>query len=350
MASFYSQIENFYSLLDIEENSDEDDFFSSVVAEVESEDVINVFTCDCCGKSLKTERGFKRHKQKHEEKQADSTSAQLFDVAVWKQLIQKSVNKVVEEDLQCDRILEELKAFSLTSSDAEQCLPHFIEVISSNVCNSENFYPKFYKAVTQLDTFCGLSKKCSTVVGFELANHVLAYYKSRSSSVLSVSSQEFCVDLSEREVVVVVYIAGYVFGQLYRRIRKSRLWESDLCQQKLSLLKAGKIEAVETDDRYKLVKCRDRGGLWYVGVDVIGIFTETEKDFKLQTQNMTLKIDFDKIVKNVVTIAYVQSCIANIPVDNEALQNFLEQIVLQYVRVRERSSSKVQAEVQGVES
>ena len=112
---------------------------------------------------------------------------------------------MVEEDLQCDSILEELKAFSLTSSDAEICLPHFIEVISS-VYNSENFYPKFYKAVTQLETFCGLSEKCSTVVGFELANHVLAYYKSRSSSVCA-SSKEFHVDISEREVVVAVYIA-----------------------------------------------------------------------------------------------------------------------------------------------
>ena len=114
----------------------------------------NVFTCDRCGKSLKTERGFKRHKQKHEEKQAESTTAQLFDVDVWKQLIQKSINKVVEVDLQYGNILEELKAFSLTSSDAERCLPHFIQGISS-VCNSENFYPKFYKAVTQLETICG---------------------------------------------------------------------------------------------------------------------------------------------------------------------------------------------------
>ena len=65
-----------------------------MVAEVESED-INFFTCNHCGKSLITERGFKRHKQKHEEKQAESSTAQLFDVMVWKQLIQKSINKVV---------------------------------------------------------------------------------------------------------------------------------------------------------------------------------------------------------------------------------------------------------------
>ena len=111
---------------------------------------------------------------------------------------------MVEEDLQCDNILEELKAFSLTSSDAERCLPHLIEVISS-VCNSENFYPKFYKAVTQLETFCGSSKKCYPLVGFELENHVLACYKSRSSSVCA-SSQEFYVDLSERGCCVHCWI------------------------------------------------------------------------------------------------------------------------------------------------
>ena len=65
---------------------------------------------------------------------------------------------------------------------------------------------------------------------------------------------------------------------------------------------------------------------------------------------MALKIDFNKIVKKVVTIAYVQSCIANIeqisdiPVDNEALQNFLEQIVLQYVRVRAHSFANYQVQ------
>ena len=52
---------------------------------------------------------------------------------------------------------------------------------------------------------------------------------------------------------------------------------------------------------------------------------------------MALKIDFNKIVKKMGTIAYVQSCIANIeaisdiPVDNVALQNFLEQSCSMYV-------------------
>ena len=249
MADFYSQILDTYALLDIEDNSDEDDFLCSLVDEIESE---SIFTCNICGTTLKTERGLNRHKARHEEKKAQSSS-KLLDVITWKQLIETSINKIVEEDLQCDSILEELKAFKLNDSDAEQCLPRFADVISNNVFDVEKFFPKFYKVVTQLDTICGLTKDCSTVVGFELANHVLADYKKSSPATTSISEDRDC-DLSEREVAVVVYIAGYVFGQLYRRIRKSKLWESDLCQQKLALFKAGKIESVDSDDRYRLVK------------------------------------------------------------------------------------------------
>ena len=65
---------------------------------------------------------------------------------------------------------------------------------------------------------------------------------------------------------------------------------------------------------------------------------------------MALKIDFNKIVKKVVTIAYVQSCIANIeaisniPVDNEALQKIFAQIILQYVHVRAHSFANDQVQ------
>ena len=205
MADFYSQIQDAYALLNIEDNIDEDDFFSSLVDEIEAE---STFTCSICGTTLKTERGLNRHTARHEEKRAQSSK--LLDVNTWKRLIETSINKIVEEDLQCDSILEELKAFKLNDSDAEQCLPLFADVISNNVFDVEKLFPKFYKVVSQLDTICGLTKDCSTVVGFELANHVLADYKKSLSSAATTSISEDC-DLSEREVAVVVYIAGYVF-------------------------------------------------------------------------------------------------------------------------------------------
>ena len=90
--------------------------------------------------------------------------------------------------------------------------------------------------------------------------------------------------LSDREVAIVVYIGGYVFGELYRRIRKYKAWASDLSQQKLVLFKAGKVEP-EDGDQNRLVKYRDRGGSWYVSCDVINIFIQTEKTFKSVTLN-----------------------------------------------------------------
>ena len=61
--------------------------------------------------------------------------------------------------------------------------------------------------------------------------------------------------LNDREVAIVVYIGGYVFGELYRRIRKSKAWASDVSQQKLVLFKTGKVEP-EDGDQYRLVKCQ----------------------------------------------------------------------------------------------
>ena len=102
-------------------------------------------------------------------------------------------------------------------------------------------------------------------------------------------------ELAERELQVVVYISGYIFGNLYRHIRRSTSWQLPSLQQKLSLLKAGKIDAVDSDDRYKLVKSRDRGGLWYVSDDIIVIMTEAEKVFKHLTGSLAHKISYAKL-------------------------------------------------------
>ena len=346
MANFYSELESCYTFFDIEENIDDDhDFFITLNTEDADAELGENFTCDLCKKSLKTERGFKRHKERHAEKTSQSSEVlHPLDPPTWKILIQKSINNIVDEDLQSDNILDELKGCIL--SNTEQCLPYFSEVMStSTTLNAEKFYPKFINVVTQIDSISGLSKDSSTVVGFELANLVLAHFKSLKSPESPATSPEIST-LSDREVAIVVYIGGYVFGELYRRIRKSRAWASDMNQQKLALFKAGKVEPVENDDHYQLVKCRDRGGLWYVSPAVIKIFIETEKAFKLETLNFTIKIDFDKIASVVVSMDDIQTSIRNIedacdvPVEEEVLMNFLDHIILQYVRVRANSYAK----------
>ena len=78
MAGYFSQLESLYSALDIEDNDEDDDFFNIVVAEMESEDLVRVFKCDSCGKTLKTERGFKSHKEQQTDNNTDDISTQCM--------------------------------------------------------------------------------------------------------------------------------------------------------------------------------------------------------------------------------------------------------------------------------
>ena len=350
MANFFGALEDCYSSLNIEEEfSGDDDVFLNFNPEEDDTDQEIVFTCELCNKSLKTERGFKRHMQLHSEKAAQSPEAlHPLDPPTWKGLLEKSIKAILDEDLQCDEILNELRSCVVVSDiDSEQSLCHFTMIISMFASDPEKFYPRFMKAVMQLESICGLSKMSTTDVGLELANQVLAHFKLLKSTKIVGQSEEIPT-LSAREVAIVVYIGGYVFGELYRRIRKSKSWSSHTNQQKLTLFKGGKVDSseVENIDHYQLVRCRDRGGLWFISQDAINIFIQTEKTFKVKTQNFTNKIDYNEIVNAVRGMEEIQSAIANIEetsdvsVENELLQNFLEEIILQYVIVRANSYAK----------
>ena len=69
MAGYFSQLESLYSSLDIQDNDEDGDFFNLVVSEMESDDLVRVFMCDSCGKTLKIVRGFTSHVPRHEEQQ-----------------------------------------------------------------------------------------------------------------------------------------------------------------------------------------------------------------------------------------------------------------------------------------
>ena len=301
-ANFYSELESAYSLLDIEENFGDEFFADGDWGILDSNES---FTCSICNKTLKTERGLKRHVGKHSE----GKDVPVMDVKCWKNLVQAAVDKIIEKDLQSDEILCELRSFNSFNIDSECMLLN----LSSTTCipyvfDLEKFFPMFYKVVTRIDSFHGLSKDASLVVGFELANHIIAYYKEQKSSNVTTPNESINLDLTERDLSVVTYIAGYVFSNLYRRMRKSPKWQSSLVQQKLSLLKSGKIEVTE-NSLYSLVKCRDRGGLWYVSNDVISIFETAEKEFRFQTKDFKSKIPYDDIVAAVINVRSVQSSI-----------------------------------------
>lgn len=347
----------------------EQDFLDDTEFEVIPKE--NGFNCDLCNKYYKTEGGFRRHNQtKHGEmmKPPQTTTTPLpseyFDQQVIKELVEKSAKKLVEESLYPETIVSELREYVLNIEDANYIYYNFLkQVIANNIKDNEKFYPTFYKIFSKNHIFTSLSKQASTLVGFELANQLLHSFltrceeEGRDSNTNSIKNSTDI--LTEKENSVIAYISGYVLSTFYRRIRKSDSSNSDIHQKQLALLKAGKIENPEKDELIfnQLIDSYNRGGLWHVNSDVLNIFTITEKLFRIEVHGRHItSIDSNKIVENVINDNTVLSHLSNIQevatitVDQEDAVNFLEQLILLYVRVRSHSYAKEKIEQHKVEN
>ena len=81
----------------------------------------------------------------------------------------------------------------------------------------KKFLPCFYKCVSDgQGLFQRLSKYPSLLVGFELANQVLAHLND-ANNTQSMSFKIFDVS-SFTEKACIAYLSGYVFGTYYRRV------------------------------------------------------------------------------------------------------------------------------------
>lgn len=76
-------------------------------------------------------------------------------------------------------------------------------------------------------------------------------------------------ELSSKKTSALQYLSGHVVHKVFIKLQKSKHWQQQGFQQCMELLKAFKVDPIET---HKLVKARDQGGLWYVcqdGEDII---------------------------------------------------------------------------------
>ena len=74
--------------------------------------------------------------------------------------------------------------------------------------------------------FKNLSPRSSVLLGCEVANHVLAHL---TGSKVKDSLVEFPTpSYSIKEITIIKYLSGYVFGTIYRRIRRSKSTQSML--------------------------------------------------------------------------------------------------------------------------
>ena len=260
--------------------------------------------CQLCSKICVSKAGLSRHmKSKHQEalpaEQENSSQIHPLDISTLQKFIEKSADKLSKDSCYPDDIMEEFKSFKISSVD--DVLPAYnllLPILKSFKGDAEKFYPQYYKvfSLSPESVYKGLSGKCSLLLSFDVANQVLAH-------ITGAAIQNDIVDFdcenteifSEKDLSLLSYLGGYVFGTFYRRIRRKKS-SSLYAQQCLSFLLAGKcIGENITLPEHKHVNIMDRGGLWKVNENVTSIFKVAEAYFKVATKRM-----LQKLIRNIL--------------------------------------------------
>ena len=349
----------------IEKDQDLSSEINHGIVNTESDAPSKSYTCSFCEKVCVSQRGLSRHvNTKHKDKQAEtSTEKPVMPEDRMHPLVLKSFLKISAEKLSTDEcypqpIMDEFKALTFTTlQDVLPCYNLIKSVVRNFNGNAEKFYPEFYKVFSGTEApFTGLSRHSSLLLGFEVANHVLAYLTGSKihNDVVCFKHEETV--FSEKENSIIYYLAGYVVGTLYRRIRFSKKCNI-FNDHHLSFLLACKFDGDETDTtNHKLVNIKDRGGLWKVNTDVFSIFSTAESYFLKSTKHFTNKIDCKSIVSSMVEDPWVMVKFSKIKskseekVRKEVVLNLLEDMLTLYIRVRSHSYAKSKQQLHKIQN
>lgn len=266
-----------------------------VVAKAES--VVITFKCDFCELICKSKQGLSRHVNcKHPEhsttkKQAPKVKREpqsRLHPATFKNFVNQCSLTLSKDECYSEKTRSGFTDYTINQEEAILAYENIKELIGNFNGNGEVFYPCFYNIVCEKNMFPRLSKKCSRLLGFEVANHVVSHLNtsdlqsvsSTPNSDNSTSTSTTVVKFDEKEMNIITYLSGYVFSTLYKRLRRSAQ-QTEVTKKYLSLLLAGKSSSTaEPTKNEKLIEARDRGGLWKVNQQAIYIFEEAEKYFK----------------------------------------------------------------------
>ena len=209
----------------------------------------------------KSKRGLSRHKTtKHDSHSTPSVGEEssrtsnpkkeaesILHPLTLKKMIEVSVSKLAKDECYPADVLQELSNCSFNLDDtlfAYSCIKPAIAEFDGN---AEKFYPRFYKCIAQELPLRNLSRHSCLLVGFELANHILAHLNNSKYSERLLPKKFDPASFSKKDIACISYLSGYVFSTFYRRIRHSRRWNTERSQMCLSLLLAGKSTIIEDE-------------------------------------------------------------------------------------------------------
>lgn len=263
-------------------------------------------------------------------------------------MIEASVSKLAKDDCYPADILNELSNYSFSLDDTLFAYSCIKPAITDFDGNAEKFYPLFYRYVSKELPLKNLSRHSCLLVGFELANHVLAHLNSSKHSENLQPKKFDPATFSKKDTACISYLSGYVFSTFYRRIRRSKRWNTHRSQMCLSLLLAGKSTIIddESNTPHALIDARNRGGLWKMSSEVLNIFSIVEAHFRSHSSSIYNRIDAKDMVGTLLQHSEILSQFSKVrskaeqKADKDVAMDLLEDIITLFIRVRAFSYAK----------
>ena len=122
-------------------------------------------------------------------------------------LVRRASKRLAQDECYPEEICSQFSSFRMSCSVADLPVYNLITpLINSFNGDAEKFYPENAE-----DPFRGLDLNCTRLLGFEIANHVLAYI---TGATYSDDVVHFDCDtkFSAKEKSLIAYLSGYVFG------------------------------------------------------------------------------------------------------------------------------------------
>ena len=348
----------------VEESEEFNADIGALLSDIDPESVAVNFPCEHRDKTCKTKRGLTRHvNARHPEVNVENRTPsavkspeEKLHPLYFKKFIQNGASKLALDECYSEKFRKEFSSYVVTYDDALFSYQFVRDLIGCFNGDLEKFYPTFYKCVSSDENaFKNLSRRSSRILGYEVANHVVAHltgsFVKESGSGVELRPN---VSFTEKESDIIKYLSGYVFGTIYRRIRLSKSAQSMLGFQSLSILLAGKVSSDESSDSNKFLCAKDRGGLWTVSSDVYEIFSQVEANFRQSTASFHRKIDSKKMITELLekpSVLFYYNKIrgqADEKVSKEIAFNLLEHLITLYIRVRTFSLVKDKRELHSI--
>ena len=238
-----------------------------------------LFPCEVCPKVCLSSGGLKRHiSAKHNKEDvvidspdvvvdspdaacgSSSSSKQkkrkvedILHPGFLKKMVNNSLEKVKVDKCYPPPVLIQLSCFNITSiEDIFPCYHAVTNSILKFKGDLEKFYPEFYSAISSNNVFPGLDKNCQLILGFELANHVVAFLSGGKLEESLVSFDKKNVTEKE-EAVISNFTVNYVL------LKKTMMYTMNSFYQFLSHTNI--LKGLKLIQHIKLNDAKDRGGL-----------------------------------------------------------------------------------------